>query len=143
VAALERLAVREISSRFLSQDERIEIADLRHAGHSVRQIACRLGRSPSRVSRELRRKVTASGSYRPFEAQRKATARRARNHLRESRPMSTCGPRSAGSWRSGGVLSKVSRHLRRRFPDENELNNRPRVVLNDRTPAELFNALLT
>lgn len=29
VAALERLAVREISDRFLSQDERIEIADLR------------------------------------------------------------------------------------------------------------------
>ncbi len=26
---------------------------------------------------------------------------------------------------------------------ENELNNRPRIVLNDRTPAELFGALLT
>jgi IS30 family transposase len=31
VPALERLAVRQISPRFLSQDERIEIADLRHA----------------------------------------------------------------------------------------------------------------
>jgi transposase, IS30 family len=26
---------------------------------------------------------------------------------------------------------------------ENELNNRPRIVLNDRAPAELFTALLT
>jgi hypothetical protein len=32
VSALERLAVRQISPRFLSQEERIEIADLRHAG---------------------------------------------------------------------------------------------------------------
>lgn len=29
---LERLAVREISARYLSHDERIEIADLQHAG---------------------------------------------------------------------------------------------------------------
>jgi IS30 family transposase len=47
VPALDRLAVREISSRFLSQDERIEIADLRHAGLSIRQVAHQLGRAPS------------------------------------------------------------------------------------------------
>ena len=47
VSALERLAVRQISPRFLSQDERIEIADLRHAGLSIRQIAHRLRRAPS------------------------------------------------------------------------------------------------
>lgn len=46
VPALERLAVREISARFLSQDERIEVADVRHAGLSIRQIAHRLGRAP-------------------------------------------------------------------------------------------------
>jgi IS30 family transposase len=38
VPPLDRLAVREISSRFLPQDERIEIADLRHAGLSIRNI---------------------------------------------------------------------------------------------------------
>ena len=58
VPALERLAVRRISPRFLSQDERIEIADLRHARLSIRQIAHRLGRAPSTVSRELRRNAT-------------------------------------------------------------------------------------
>ena len=42
VPALERLAVRQISARYLSQDERIEIADLRHAGLSIRQIADQL-----------------------------------------------------------------------------------------------------
>jgi IS30 family transposase len=50
----------------LSQDERIEIADLRHAGLSIRQIANRLGRAPSTVSRELRRIATQNQGYRPF-----------------------------------------------------------------------------
>ncbi|MDQ3715247.1 MAG: helix-turn-helix domain-containing protein, partial [Actinomycetota bacterium] len=73
--ALERLAVRQISPRFLSQDERIEIADLRQAGWSIRRIAGRLGRSPSTISRELRRNAISSRAYRPFEAHRRATAR--------------------------------------------------------------------
>jgi transposase-like protein len=80
VAALERLAVRQISSRFVSQEERIEIADLRHAGWSIRQIAQQLGRAPSTVSRELRRNAASDGRYRPFDAHRRATARRTRNH---------------------------------------------------------------
>lgn len=37
VPTLDRLTVRQASARFLSQDERIEIADLRAAGQSVRQ----------------------------------------------------------------------------------------------------------
>ncbi|GAA3134195.1 hypothetical protein GCM10020255_008790 [Rhodococcus baikonurensis] len=81
VPALERLAVREISARFLSQDERIEIAD-RHAGLSIRAIASRLGRSPSTISRELRRNAVTGNDYRPFEAHRRATARRTRRHRR-------------------------------------------------------------
>jgi transposase-like protein len=82
VPALERLAVCQISARFLSQDERIEIADLRHAGLSIRQIAHQLGRAPSTISRELHRNATAGRGYRPFEAHRRATARRARSHRR-------------------------------------------------------------
>jgi transposase-like protein len=74
--------VREISPRFLSQDERIEIADLRHAGLSIRQIANRLGRAPSTVSRELRRNATQTEGYRPFDAHRRAIALRARDHRR-------------------------------------------------------------
>jgi Helix-turn-helix domain len=43
VAPLDRLAVRKISTRYLSQDERIEIADLHRAGLSGRAIAHQLG----------------------------------------------------------------------------------------------------
>ena len=45
VAPLDRLATRELSSRYLSQNERIEIADLHRAGLSVRKIAEELGRA--------------------------------------------------------------------------------------------------
>ena len=76
VPALERLAVRQISARFLSQDERIEIADLRHVGLSIRQIAHRLGRAPSTISRELRRNAAGSGSYRPSHCPDKEQPRR-------------------------------------------------------------------
>jgi len=70
---------REISERFLSEDERVRIADMRRAGESVRAIATALDRSPSTVSRELRRNVeAASGAYRPHAAQRLAEQRRAR-----------------------------------------------------------------
>ncbi|MPY79744.1 MAG: helix-turn-helix domain-containing protein [Actinophytocola sp.] len=70
---------REISPRFLSEDERILIADRRKAGRTMREIADELGRSPSTVSRELRRnRDPRTGQYRPFSAQRLATQRRAR-----------------------------------------------------------------
>ena len=69
----------EISPRFLSEDERVRIADLRREGLGVRVIARQLGRSPLTVSRELRRNCSpASGCYRPFAAQRLAAGRRAR-----------------------------------------------------------------
>jgi transposase, IS30 family len=42
--ALERLAMREVSGRFLAQDERIETAGLRQARPSIRQVAGRLAR---------------------------------------------------------------------------------------------------
>jgi len=69
----------EISPRYLSEDERVRIADLRRAGLGVRAIAGELRRCPSTVSRELRRnREPSSGQYRPFAAQRLAAGRRAR-----------------------------------------------------------------
>jgi IS30 family transposase len=55
---LERLDVREFSKRFLSQEERIEIADLQPVDLIIRQVAARLGRAPSTVSRELYRNAS-------------------------------------------------------------------------------------
>ena len=69
----------EISARYLSAEERVVIADLHRRGLTVRAIAAELNRSPSTVSRELRRNEdSGSGQYRPFTAQRLAADRRAR-----------------------------------------------------------------
>jgi IS30 family transposase len=60
------------SGRYLSFAEREEIALLRVQGHGVREIARRLGRAPSTLSRELRRNAATRGggqSYRATTAQ--------------------------------------------------------------------------
>lgn len=73
-----------ISERFLSQDERVVIADLHRSGFSIRQIAEQLGRSPSTISREIRRnRDPATGRYQPFAAHKQAAARRPRPKARK------------------------------------------------------------
>jgi len=64
-----------ISGRYLSFEEREEIALLRAQGMGVREIARRLGRAPSTISRELRRNAATRGGkldYRASVAQWKA-----------------------------------------------------------------------
>jgi IS30 family transposase len=67
----------ELSGRYLSVEERIKIADFRMAGESIRSIARHLQRSPSTISRELKRNC-AAGRYSPHAAQRQAEQRRSR-----------------------------------------------------------------
>jgi IS30 family transposase len=63
----------------LTQDERYSIARMRARGHSRREIAHSLGRSPSTIGRELwRNRSVHDGFYRPSKAQSKAMARRSR-----------------------------------------------------------------
>lgn len=73
-----------VSCRYLSEEERIRIADLRREKKSVRSIAAELGRSSSTVSREIRRNCNQNvrpnhpAYYRPFAAHKRAETRRAR-----------------------------------------------------------------
>ena len=67
------------SARYLSREERYEIARLREAGLSVRAVAARLGRAPSTVSRELARNAgPPAGGYQPERAHRLAWERQRR-----------------------------------------------------------------
>jgi IS30 family transposase len=117
VPALDRLAVRQISSRYLSQEERIQIADLHHAGLSLREIARRLGRAPSTISRELRRNAVTgrSGGYRPFDAHRRATARRARHHCRRVEKNPALARLVAELLGQRWSPQQISRYLRAKF----------------------------
>ncbi|MBE1608948.1 IS30 family transposase [Actinopolymorpha pittospori] len=72
------ISLAEPSGRYLSFTEREEIALLRVEGHGVRQIASQLGRSPSTISRELRRNAATRGGrvdYRASVAQWHAESR--------------------------------------------------------------------
>ena len=56
------------SGRYLSFVEREEIALLRAEGFGVRKVACRLGRAPSTISRELRRNAATRGGNLDYRA---------------------------------------------------------------------------
>jgi transposase, IS30 family len=60
----------------LSLDDRCEIARLSANGSSIRQIAAALDRSPSTISRELKRNKGVQVGYKPTYANQQARARR-------------------------------------------------------------------
>ena len=110
---------RGISARFLSEQERVVIADLQRAGHGVREIAISISRGASTVSRELRRnRDQASGQYRPYTAQRLAERRRARprpGKLTRDAVLRECvQDRLEKRWSP----EQISHLLRRQFPAE-------------------------
>jgi IS30 family transposase len=98
----------------LSEAERVEIADRRHAGEIVRVIAAALGRAPSTVSRELRRNGTRPGRYHRFEAHLAAAMRRRRTKI-AAHPELLARVKDflTQRWSPG----QISRALRREFPD--------------------------
>ena len=79
----------------LAQEERYQIHALMKAGHEQDEIAVVIGRSPSTISRELRRNRGHRG-YRPRQAQEMATARASASRTR---------PRIGGrQWAAVGAL---------------------------------------
>jgi hypothetical protein len=119
VAATADRRVREISDRYLSEQERVRIADLRQAGHGVRAIAEQTGRSPSTISRELRRNRDPDrGQYHPFTAHKLAVRRRARPRPGKIAADPALRQFVAGRLEERWSPQQVSQALRREFPDE-------------------------
>ncbi len=106
------------SPRYLSEDERIRLADLRREGRTMREIAAVMGRSLSTVSRELARGVDAAGRYRPFEAHRRALGRRRLHRPSRLARDSTLRDWVAGKLKARWSPEQIARGLRRQFPDE-------------------------
>jgi IS30 family transposase len=117
VPPLDPLTTKEISPRFLSEAERVEIADRRRAGETMQTIADAIGRSISTVSRELGRNSGPDGTYRPFEAHRAAALRRQRPRptklATDPELCAVVKDRLAQRWSP----AQISRFLRREFPD--------------------------
>lgn len=70
----------------LALEQRIEISRLQTAGYSIRQIATALDRSPSTISRELKRNQGSFVGYKPAYAQEQTRARRWKGSRLEREP---------------------------------------------------------
>lgn len=110
-----------IGGCYLSQDERIAIADGLRAGESNRVIAARLGRSPSTISREVRANAGLTGGYGPYRAQQLSS-----NRLKRPKARKIDNPRLRRAVREkpGKHWSpeQISGWLRREFPDNDAMN---------------------
>src|SRR5215211_3225066 len=112
---------RDLKGRCLSFSEREEIALARARGETMRAIARRLARSPSTISRELRRNADRCGGYR-------ATTAHALAYERASRPKPAklaTNPRLRAivqdDLRRRYSPEQITGRLRRRFPDDPEM----------------------
>jgi IS30 family transposase len=121
VAALDRLAERTISSRFLSVEDRVEIADRLRAGDSIRTIATALGRAPSTISREIRRHGRGDGVYRPFEAHHTAAQKRGRPRTLRVLGNAVLHAQVAELLKQRWSPQQISRELRVRFPEQPDM----------------------
>ena len=108
-----------VSKRFLSLKERMLIFGWRVEGLSIRDIARQLGRSPSTVSRELRRNGITSTCYNPYIA-----------HMRAGKRLKRPKARKCAVPRLWGIIwdklelrwspEQICAYLRMRFPHKSE-----------------------
>ena len=106
------------SSRYLSEDERVFIADRLLARSSLRSIARELGRSPSTISRELARNRPDARRYHPFRAQKMAQSRRPRVRLSKLAGDEELREFVVGRLAQRWSPQQVCQALRKRFPGE-------------------------
>lgn len=110
------------SPRFLSREERYEIARMADAGAGVREMARRLGRDPGTVSRELRRnRNPRTGRYQPERAHTLAYQRQRRPKMRK-----LAGNERLREWVQHRLdvqdsPDQISGRLRLEFPDQPDM----------------------
>ena len=114
------VSARPLSERTLSFEEREEIALLRVQGHGVREVARRLGRAPSTISRELRKRRGDPPRRLRVPRHDRAVARpvalRAGPGHRGSRGTRRCAAMWRTAWRAGSYGRTAPRCPARRSP---------------------------
>jgi len=104
-----------ISARYLSQDDRIEIADGLARGEPVKAIADRIGKSFQSVYREIARNSKPDGRYQPWYAHNQAYTRRRRPRPRAFAEDTGLREVVAAKLGKHGSPAQISRWLRRRY----------------------------
>jgi transposase, IS30 family len=104
-----------ISPRYLSQDDRIEIADGLAQGEPVKLIAARIGKTFQSVYREIARNRKPGGRYQPWYAHNRAYQRRRRPKPRRFSVDAELAETVAGKLARHWSPAQISRWLRRRY----------------------------
>jgi transposase, IS30 family len=116
------------SSRFLSQDDRIAIADGLAAKIPVKEIAAEIGKSFQTVYREIARGTKPDGRYQPWWAHNQALLRRKRPKTKRivaGTPLwHAITDRLRRKWSPG----QISRHLKRAHPDDPSMRACPETI---------------
>ncbi|MEU9148949.1 IS30 family transposase [Streptomyces sp. NPDC048349] len=112
-----------VSSRYLREADRIHIADRLRERGTIRAIAAELGRSPSTISREVRRnRHPGNGQYRPFAAQARADARRPRPKVGKIGQNPELRAAVQAGLDQRWSPEQICQALRRTFPDRPEMH---------------------
>lgn len=104
-----------ISRRYLSQDDRIEIADGLVRAEPVKSIAARIGRSYQTVYREIARNRKPDGRYQPWYAHNQAYLRRRRPKPHRFAGDAALREAVAGKLARRWSPGQISRWLRRSY----------------------------
>ncbi|OXZ02841.1 integrase [Streptomyces sp. 2R] len=117
-----------ISPRFLTQDDRIAIADGLRADQSVKRIASSIGKSFQSVYREIKRNSKPDGRYNPWWAHNQALLRRRRpkeEKIRAGEPLRTfVREKLTEKWSP----QQISRHLTREHAPDTSMRACPETI---------------
>ncbi|GIF44237.1 IS30 family transposase [Actinoplanes xinjiangensis] len=120
---------RAVSTRYLSESERITIADEHRAGSSSRTIAALLDRAPSTISREINRNSDPeTGDYHPFAAHQRAAARRPRPKPAKLRTSAELRELVQELLDQRWSPEQICRTLPSQYPDRPELRLTPETI---------------
>lgn len=117
-----------ISPRFLTQDDRIAIADGLQASRTVKDIAAAIGKSVQTVYREIQRGGKPDGRYDPWWAHNQALLRRKRPKLAKIRASTPLRLLVRGKLEDKWSPQQVSRFLTRTYPDDPAMRACPETI---------------
>ena len=114
---------KRIHARYLSQEERIQIADRLRLGGSIRAIARLPGRDPGTVSREVERdRNPGTGDCEPYRAQQKAAGRLKRPKPRKAADGTPLWAEILAGLRRHWSPEQIANRLRLDFPDNGDMH---------------------
>jgi len=115
------LVEKVIHLRYLGVVEREYLHDLRRSGLSIRQIARKMQRAPSTISRELRRNTVSTRGYLPHTAHRLSVRRRCRPREPKLLANVELGVYVQSKLRKKWSPQQISQRLIKDFPTNREM----------------------